>query len=124
MGLKNKPSETNKDVIKPDCYRIEKPTGYRKFNSFTSNTIKHIAYSEEELYKTLKQKVDRGWHQVSDIFIEVEQNQGDLRFDSGYKKVNVKHPRNRKIDKAVIFFVYISRTEPRIKREYKKAYKR
>lgn len=121
MGLKTKPSETNKFVVKPDYNDEPKTQGY-SFNAVYPN-LKHISYSEEELFESLQKKLDSGWYQVSDIYKEEEQFRGRIRYDSGQKKVNPKRPRNKKKPRATVFFVYLSRNKPSILRKYKKAYK-
>lgn len=121
MGLTTKPSETNKYVVKQIEGEAPKHEGYRRFNSF-AQAVKIKGHSEKELLDVLQSKLDGGWYQVSDIFLEIGDTSSKIRYDREKKKVNPIRARNRKSIGSNEYFVYISRIKPNIERKYKKAY--
>ena len=122
MGLKSKPSETNKDVVNYDSSSV-KSNKHNAFSGRSKDNLRLQGYSEEELLERLERKVTEGWFQVSDIFKEDKLDKR-LRLDSERKQIKTtRAPRNRALTSVDMFFVYVSRVEPLVKREYKKAYR-
>lgn len=121
MGLKTKPSETNKTVVNYDSSLTQTPHR-NPFNSIAVGNIRLRAYTEEDLMKTLATRIEQGWYQVSDIFKEDSFLNEGLRLDTELKKIDPKRLRNTKEKKKTEFFVYVSKTKPVKTKTFKKSF--
>lgn len=120
MALTSKPSETNKFVVQVS----EEEKGKKKFNSFNNPgvNIKISSHTEDDLMELLQQKIDDGWYQVSNIFLEIGDNSRKVKYDSLRKSLKPVEYRNKKLIKDNTYFVYISKTPPRTPKMFTKAY--